>query len=334
VTGTLRRTRPGFSRCHQIEERRSSLARSPFRSVVAFATDGVSSFGVGAVAAIFADRSSWGLPPFTFAVCAGRRGSLRTDIGLLMEVEHGPEVMADADLIILLPTDGRPLTLSEPVVEAIVCAYGRGAIVAAYCTGTFLLAETGLLDGRRAATNWSFAGSLAETYPKINVESEALYVDEGRVLTGAGAVAGVDMCLHLLRREHGSAVANAIAREGMVTPRLGSGQVQYVPAPSDTYPARGATGDAARMATVLFEARSRLHEALSVEDLAKNALMSPRTFARRFREATGLPIQQIAQLVGFRSDGVLREHFLKRHGRSPRDYRRTFDHDRRSEKDQ
>jgi transcriptional regulator GlxA family with amidase domain len=314
--------------------------------VVAFATKGVSSFGVSAVSNIFSDWSKRGLPAFTFTVCAAESGVLRTDLGLLIHVEHGPEVMSTADLIVLLPTDGRPLTLREPVIEAISYAHRRGAIVAAYCTGSFLLAETGLLDGHRATTNWSLAGDLAERHPKITVEPEALYVDQGRIVTGAGAAAGIDMCLYLLRREHGTAVSNAVAREAMVAPRRESGQAHYVPAPSDAT-ARWAGADDTRLADVLHWTRSRLQQALSVDDLARHALMSPRTFARRFRQVTGttphawlrdqrldraeellettaLPIQKIAELVGFRSDSVLRDHFIKRHGVSPRDYRRGF----------
>lgn len=351
MTGTVRRRRSSFGRCHTGKDSRppnhaSAAPATPFRSVVAFAANGVSSFGVSVVSNVFADWSPRGLPSFAFTVCAVQSGVLRTDLGLLMDVEHGPEAMSTADLIVLLPTEGRPLTLREPVIEAIINAHRRGAIVAAYCTGSFLLAETGLLDGHRATTNWRLAGDLAERHPKITVEPEALYVDEGRLVTGAGAAAGIDMCLHLLRREHGTAVSNAVAREAMVAPRRESGQVHYVPLPSDTTK-RWAGADDMHLADVLHWIRTRLQQDLSVDDLARHALMSPRTFARRFRQVTGttphawlrdqrldraeellettdLPIQEIAQLVGFRSGTVLREHFMKRHGVSPRDYRRTF----------
>ncbi|GAT70460.1 araC family transcriptional regulator [Planomonospora sphaerica] len=318
--------------------------------MAAFTTDGVSSFGVSAVSNVFADRSHLGLPSFGLTVCADGRGALRTDLGHLMEVGHGPEAMSTADLVIVLPTDGRPLTLREPVADAIRDAHGRGAIIAAYGTGSFLLAGTGLLDGRRATTDWRLVADLAGRHPRITVEPEVLYVDEGRLVTGAGAAAGIDMCLHLLRREHGTAVANAVAREAMVAPRRESGEVHYVPAvpaPPDARAAGGPRADDARMDDVLRWSRTRLHQAMSVDDLARHALMSPRTFARRFREVTGttphawlrdqrldraeellettdLPIQEIADRVGFRSDGVLRDHFVKRHGVPPRDYRRVF----------
>jgi transcriptional regulator GlxA family with amidase domain len=316
--------------------------------VVAFATEGVSAFGVSVVANMFTDRTHLGLPQFEFAICAETAGTLRTDLGLLVEVEHGPEVMSTADVIILLPTDGRPLTLKPSIIHHITSAYRRGAIVAAYDTGSFLLAETGLLDGRRATTNWCLAERMAQRYPAISaVDAQALYVDEGRILTGAGAAAGIDMGLHLLRREHGTAVSNAVAREAMVAPRRESGQVQYLSTPSYQDSPKPPDGEDTRLADVLIWARARLQQPLSVNDLAKRALMSPRTFARRFRTATGttphawlreqrldrveellettdLPIQKIAHQVGFHSDGVLRDHFIKRHGIPPRTYRHIF----------
>lgn len=329
-------------------QRRYHLAepRKPFRSVVAYATQQVSSFGVSAVSNIFADWTRLGLPAFEFTVCSDRIGPLRTDLGLLMHITDGPEAMASADLIILLPSDSRPLMLQAPVVEAIRSAYQRGAIVAAYCTGTVLLAGTGLLDGHRAATNGEFAAQLARLHPAVTVDPEALYVDEGRIVTGAAAIAGIDMCLHLLRREHGSAVADAVAREAMIAPRRGSGHVHCLHlVPADAAAARS-DGDDARLAEVLKWMLTRLDRTMSVADMARQAMMSPRTFARRFREATGttphawvleqrldraekllqttdLPIRKIAVEVGFSSDSALRERFVRRRGVSPRDYRRT-----------
>ncbi len=332
-----------MEKSHCVPSRPSAAPACFFRSVVAYATQGVSSFGLSVASNIFTDRSHVGLPSFTYTVCADEGGVLRTDLGLLMEVEHGPEAMSTADLIILLPTDGRPLTVRPPVIAAIEDAYRRGAIIAAYGTGSFLLAETALLDGHRATTDWCLADELADRYPTITVEPEALYVDEGRIVTGAGAVAGIDMFLHLLRREHGPAVSDAVAEEAMIAPRCEAGQLHHVSTPPDI----GAGVDDTRLADVMRWTRSRLQQALSVDDLARHALMSTRTFARRFREATGttphawilhqrlaraeellettdLSIQKIAQLVGFRSAGVLRDHFVKRHGVSPRDYRRVF----------
>ncbi|WP_197094032.1 GlxA family transcriptional regulator [Nonomuraea sp. SBT364] len=316
----------------------SSQARTPFRSVLAYARPGVSSFGLSAISNLFADRSDKGLPRLDFAVCSDGAGALRTDLGLCLQVEHGPEAMAGADLIIVLPTEGRPLTLPMPARRAIIDAHRRGAVVSAYCTGSFLLAGTGLLDGLRATTNWRLAAQLAHHHPAITVEPGLLYVDEGRVVTGAAAAAGIDMCLHLLRREHGQAVSSAVAAEAMHTPRHESG----LPAQAD--PPSYAAGEAARLTGLLTWARTRLHQPLTVDDLAGQALMSSRTFARRFRAATGttphawltaqrldrarvllettdLSIHEIAVRVGFQSSSVLRAQFGKHHGLSPRAYR-------------
>ncbi|TMS00062.1 helix-turn-helix domain-containing protein [Nonomuraea basaltis] len=285
-----------------------------------------------------------GLPRLDFAVCADQTGTLSTDLGMCMHVEHGPEAMANADLIIVLPTDHRPLSLPAPSNKAITHAYHRGAIIAAYCTGSFLLAETGLLDGLRATTNRHLSAHLAQRHPAITVDTEALYVDEGQVVTGAGAAAGIDMCLHLLRREHGAAVSHAVAREGMVAPRRESGQTQYVPRPSQADTSSHADNEDTRLADLLVRARTHLHRPMKVNDLAKQALMSSRTFARRFRAVTGttphawltdqrldlaeellatttLSIQKIAGKVGFHSNGILRTQFIKRHGISPSAYR-------------
>jgi transcriptional regulator GlxA family with amidase domain len=327
--------------------------KAPFRKVLAYAPPGVSSFGLSAVSNIFADRSAMGLPRLDFAICADRVGTLRTDLGLYLRVEHGPEAMVTADLVIVLPTEDEPLALPAPAEKAITDAYRRGAIVAAYCTGTFLLAETGLLDGLRATTNWHLAARLVHRHPAITVEPDVLYVDEGRLVTGAGGAAGIDMCLHLLRREHGPAVSNAVAREGMVAPRHGSGHPQYLPTPSDAASLTSDDDETGRLTALLAWARTRLHQPMTVNDLAKQALMSSRTFARRFRAATGttpyawlaaqrldrarellettdLSIQAIAVRVGFHSGDVLRAQFTKHHGVSPSAYRNAFQQSRRT----
>ncbi|MGN9846916.1 GlxA family transcriptional regulator [Nonomuraea sp. H19] len=314
--------------------------------MLAYAPCGVSAFGLSAVSNIFADRSHLGLPRFDFAVCADQAGTLSTDLGMCMRVEHGPEAMANADLIIVLPTDRRPLSLPAPLNKALTDAFHRGALIAAYCAGSFLLAETGLLDGLHATTNRHLSNHLAQRHPAITVETDSLYVDEGQVVTGAGAAAGIDMCLYLLRREHGAAVSNAVAREGMVTPRRESGQAHYVPSPSEAETLSYADDEDTRLADLLVWARTRLRQPMTVNELAKQALMSSRTFARRFRVATGttpyawltdqrldlaeellatstLSIQEIAEQVGFHSNSVLRTQFAKRHGISPIAYRKA-----------
>ncbi|MER7128281.1 GlxA family transcriptional regulator [Streptosporangium saharense] len=320
---------------------------SAFRSVVVFATDGVSTFDIGGIGAIFADRLEAELPPFDFTVCAERPGQLRTDLGLSMHVTHGLDHLDKADLIILMPGyDTRPDPTPE-LVTALRSANRRGSIIAAFCTGTHLLAATGLLDGRRASTHWHLLEDFATLYPEVTVTADALYIDEGLVITGAGIVAGIDMCLHLLRREHGTAVANAAARALVAAPHRDGDEAQFID--------RSVPGNEDDLFTeVVGWARANLDKPLLVNDLAAQALMSPRTFARRFRaamgttphswlltqrlnhaeqllETTDLRIEEIARLVGYNSVAVFREQFTKRRGLSPRDHRRR--HDRRSAPD-
>ncbi|MFF4413071.1 GlxA family transcriptional regulator [Streptosporangium sp. NPDC001559] len=313
---------------------------SAFRSVVVFATDGVSTFDIGGIGAIFADRLEAELPPFDFTVCAERPGPLRTDLGLSMHVEHGLERLDKAELIILMPGyDTRP----EPTPELIAglrAANRRGAIIAAFCTGTHLLAATGLLDGLRASTHWHLLDDFAQVYPDVTVTADTLYIDEGLVITGAGIIAGIDMCLHLLRREHGAAVANAVARALVAAPHRDGDQAQVI---TRSVP----DNEDELFAGVIHWARDNLDRPLLVNDLAAQALMSPRTFARKFRAAMGttphswllaqrlsraeelletteLRIEEIARLVGYNSVAVFREQFAKRRGLSPRAHRQRY----------
>ncbi|MEW9555846.1 GlxA family transcriptional regulator [Nonomuraea sp. NPDC050783] len=311
-----------------------------FRRVVAYATDGVSAFGLGAIGKVFADRSRQGLPEFAFTVCAERPARLSTDLGLTVTVDQGLDALHHADLVVLLPREESRPAPPPAVADALRAAHARGAVLAAFCTGTFLLAGTGLLDGRRATTHWSLAAELAARHPTVTVDATALYVDEGSLVTGAGAAAGLDMCLHLLRREHGAAVANAIARELVVPPHRPGDQAQYITRPLPQ-------PDDERLGTVIAWARANLDRPLPVEEMAATALMSPRSFARRFKALTGttphawlltqrldraeellettdLSMEQIARLVGYRSAAVLRDRFTKRRGVPPRLYRQAF----------
>ncbi|MGI5271614.1 GlxA family transcriptional regulator [Nonomuraea sp. CA-218870] len=319
---------------------------APFQCVVAYVTHGVSSFGLGLVNRLFADRPAAGPPAFTCTFCSDEERGLRTDLGLLMEGQHGLAAMTAADLIIVLPTDEPLVPLKPPVIDALRQAHRRGTIIAAYGSGSFLLAGTGLLDGRRAATDRDLAEKMARRYPRVKVDPGVLYSDEGDIVTGADGLAGVDMFLHLLRREHGTAVFTTAAHDVLALPRRENGQVRYVAPSSDTGSAGRAAVDRDRVTDLLEWARTRLQHPLSVDDLARQALMSPRTFARRFREATGttpqawlrdqrldraeellettdLSVEKIAHLVGFGSGGVLRLHFAKRHGVGPHAYRRA-----------
>ncbi|MFF3430537.1 GlxA family transcriptional regulator [Streptomyces sp. NPDC002602] len=281
------------------------------------------------------------LPGFDFALCTDRPGPVPTDLGVPLTITQGLDRLASADLVIALPWAGFRTPLAPAVLDALSTAYGRGSLVAAHCVGAFALAAAGLLDGRRATTHWRFAELLARRHPQVTVEPDALYIDEGRVITGAGAAAGFDLCLHLLRREHGAAMANTVARDIVLPSHRDGGQAQYLSAPVP----EGSRDE--RLAEVLAWARENLHQPLPVAELARRALMSKRSFARRFTAATGttphawlrnlrlssaeelletttLPVEEIAHRVGYGSAAVLREQFVRRRGVPPRSYRRTF----------
>ncbi|MEV0534206.1 helix-turn-helix domain-containing protein [Kitasatospora sp. NPDC050463] len=296
--------------------------------------------GAGIVSEVF-DARGQGLPRFDFALCTDRPGQVRTDTGLPLVVEHGLDRLAVADLVIALPWADFRTPPGPAVLDALTAAHERGALVAGHCVGAFALAAAGLLDGRRATTHWRFAALLADRYPDVAVEADALYIDEGRIATGAGAAAGFDLCLHLLRREYGAATANAIARDLVLPSHRDGGQAQYLatPVPEDCQDER--------LADVLAWARAHLDRPLPVAELARRSLMSRRSFARRFTAATGttphawllglrlssaeellettdLPVEEIARRVGFGSAAVLRAQFVRRRGVPPRSYRRSF----------
>jgi transcriptional regulator GlxA family with amidase domain len=310
-----------------------------FARVAAYAPADAVGLGLGLTSAIF--RARPGLTEFEFGICAERAGPLGTDLGVPVMVEHGPELIATADLILLLPGASYAVPPPASVLEALRAARHRGATLAAHCLGVFPLAATGLLDGLEVTTHWQYAGELAATHPRVRVRPEALYIDQGSIVTGAGAAAGLDMCLYLLRRDHGAALANSIARILVTPPHRDGGQQQFVITPMLD------EGDGDRLAEVIAWARANLDRQLSLDELAARALMSRRSFVRHFKAATGatphawllsqrlnfaeelletteLPIEQIADQVGYRSAAVFREQFALRRGVAPRDYRRTF----------
>jgi transcriptional regulator GlxA family with amidase domain len=310
-----------------------------FRHVAAYAPPGAAGLGLGLTSAIFRARPE--LTAFDFGIFSGRRGPLPTDLGIPVLVEHGPELVTEADLVLLLPGASFAEQPTPPVVAALRDAHERGATLAAHCLGVFPLAATGLLDGLEVTTHWQYADELARRYPRLRVRPEALYLDQGSIVTGAGAAAGLDMCLHLIRRDHGAALANEIARILVTPPHRDGGQQQFI-----TAPLADELGED-RLAEVISWARGNLDRQLSLDELAARALMSRRSFVRHFKAATGatphswllsqrlgraeellettsLSIEQIAGIVGYRSAAVFREQFTGRRGIAPRDYRRTF----------
>ncbi|MFI2373373.1 GlxA family transcriptional regulator [Streptomyces sp. NPDC018833] len=267
-----------------------------------------------------------------------------TDTGLALRSPYGLDDLADADTVIVpsVPDpcvdEGRPLP--QALITALRRAYDAGARMVSLCTGAFALAEAGLLDGRRATAHWMHTAQLAERYPKVQVDESVLYVDDGDVLTSAGLTAGLDLCLHLVRRDLGAHVANQLARRMVVPAHRPGGQAQFIDLSVPTRDDKG-------LGPVLDWARAHLDQPLTVEDLALRAAMSTRTFYRRLQATTGttplqwllnqrlgraqtllestdLPVEKVAELSGLGTANNLRHHFLKQIGVSPSDYRQAF----------
>jgi transcriptional regulator GlxA family with amidase domain len=300
----------------------------------------VSPFELGVVCEVFGyDRSADGLPVYDFALCAVEPPPLRTQGGgFTITPTHGIDRLAAADLI-CIPAWDSDTPPAPDFLEALRAAVARGARVMSVCTGAFVLAAAGLLDGRRATTHWRHADRLAAEYPSLDVDPNVLYVDAGPVLTSAGTAAGIDLCLYILRQEHGTAVANAVARRMVVPPHRDGGQAQFIETP---------VLDCGEVLNEVMDwVRAHLEEPITVDDLAARALMSVRTFNRRFAAVTGttphrwlteqrialaqelleetsLDVERVAQRSGFGSAETLRHHFSRRRGTSPVAYRRCF----------
>jgi transcriptional regulator GlxA family with amidase domain len=277
---------------------------------------------------------------YELQLCAVQDGPVRTAEGLLFDGPFGLDELSQADTVIIAGCADRQREVPEALLQALRTAYDRGARIASICTGAYILAAAGLLDGRTVTTHWMHAGELTRRWPAVRVEPNVLYTDDGQILTSAGASAGLDLCLHIVRQDHGTRVANTLARRLVIPPHREGGQAQYIdqPVPVDSSPNLGPTMD---------WARAHLELPLTVEDLAHRALMSPRTFARRFREATGTTplqwlcaqrvrraqdllentedtIEHIASICGFGSAQRLRTHFARVNHVTPHDFRRTF----------
>src|SRR5215218_712952 len=277
---------------------------------------------------------------YAFTACGVRAGSVPSTTGFAIDVPRGLDAVAEADTVLVPGL--RPPQWPPPAaaLDALRAAHARGARVASICTGAFVLAQAGLLDGRRATTHWAHAERLARRYPAVTVDPGVLYVDEGDVLTSAGVAAGIDLCLHIVRHDHGAEAANAIARTMVVAAHREGGQAQFVDRP---LPSAAGDGLAATRAWM----QDRLSEPLSVEEMARHAGYSARTFARRFRaetgttplqwliglrvtearrllEATDASIEEVAARAGFGGAVALRQHFARVVGTSPTAYRRAF----------
>jgi transcriptional regulator GlxA family with amidase domain len=305
--------------------------------VVALCLDGVVAFDLAIPGEAFTLASR-----YEFESCSIGGTEVRTTTGFSLRPHSGLEAMKRADTVIV------PAYLdvfSPPPAEAIEglrTAATRGARVLSVCAGTFALAHAGLLDGRRATTHWAFAAELARRFPAIEVDADALYVDEGAVMTSAGLSAGIDLCLHVIREDCGAAVGERVARHMVAAPHREGGQAQFI-----ERPVLAASDGSGSLEPTRRWATERLHEPLDVAAMASHAGVSPRTFARRFREETGttplqwllgrrvqearrlleetdLPIDAVAWRAGFGTAASLRDHFRRVTATTPTAYRRSF----------
>ncbi|MFI1561943.1 GlxA family transcriptional regulator [Streptomyces sp. NPDC020490] len=305
--------------------------------VVVLALDGVYPFELGIPSRIFGAADG----RYEVLTCSVDGRPVRTASDFTITVEHGPEALATADTVVIASVVSSQIPADLPAAVAAALARIRpDARIVSICTAAFLLAAAGLLDGRKATTHWQLAGLFRRRYPHIDLDPDVLFVHDGRILTSAGAASGVDVCLHVVRSDHGSELANAVARSCVVPPFRDGGQAQYIEQP---VPAGDASGTAATRAWAL----ENLDRPLTLTDLAGHARMSLRTFARRFHDEVGLSpgrwliqqrvararhllessdlsVDQIAGRVGFATGASLRQHLHAAIGVSPQAYRRTF----------
>jgi AraC family transcriptional activator FtrA len=314
--------------------------RSPL--VVAIAYDGLCTFEFGVAVEIFGlPRPEMGPDWYRFAVAGIDDGEMRATGGVRFVVDGGLELLSQADTIIVPGWRGVETPVPANLCDALREAHGRGTRILSICSGVFVLAAAGLLSGKRATTHWRYTDILKERYPEILVAPDVLYVDEGTVLTSAGSAAGLDLCLHLIRRDFGTAAANMVARRLVVPPHRDGGQAQFitqaVPKPHES----------SRLGPLLDHIRAHLGGDHSVEALAKRAGMSTRTFLRRFEAATGLTparwllaerlsrardlletsetsVEKVAEIAGFGTAATLRHHFRKHLSTTPAAYKEAF----------
>ncbi|KOV96913.1 AraC family transcriptional regulator [Streptomyces sp. NRRL B-1140] len=305
--------------------------------VVVLALDGVYPFELGIPSRILGAADG----RYEVLTCSVDGRPVRTNADFGVTVEHGPEVLATAGTVVIAPV--APDRLADEVSGDVLAALALirpGTRVVSICTGAFVLAAAGLLDGRRATTHWQVADHFRRMFPRVDLDPDVLFVDDHPFLTSAGAASGVDVCLHLVRKDHGSRLANSVARRCVVPPFRDGGQAQYIEQP---VPEQGAASTAATRAWAL----ERLDEPLTLADLSGHARMSRRTFARRFQgevglspgrwliqqrvvrarhllESSDLTVDQIAGRVGFATGASLRQHLHAAIGVSPQAYRRTF----------
>ncbi|MFG1953646.1 GlxA family transcriptional regulator [Micromonospora sp. NPDC048830] len=317
----------------------------PPHRIAVLAVDGVVGLDLGTPSQVFgAARADDDTRLYAVDTCTPGGHPVRSSAGFRVLPDHGLDLVAAADTVVVPGVHGSaPVvdgTVDADVTAALRAAHARGARIMSICTGAFVLAAAGLLDGRRATTHWAYADRFRRLHPGVDLDPDVLFIDGGDVLTSAGVAAGMDLCLHVVRTDHGSEVANRAARRCVVPPWREGGQAQYIERP---VPQAAHTGTAATREW----ARQRLHEPVALRDLAAHARMSVRTFTRHFRSETGLSpaqwllqqrtdharlllettdlsIEQVARRSGFGTAAALRQRLHERVGVPPSAYRRTF----------
>jgi transcriptional regulator GlxA family with amidase domain len=309
------------------------------RTVAVFVRPGVLPLELGIVHQLFgAARTTAGEPLYDVITCAFTSGAVRTSADFDIHVRHGMQALADAGTVVIPASEGDPQH-DERVGEALR-RLRPGTRIASICTGSFVLAAAGLLTGRRATTHWKSAERFRQLYPDVVLDADVLYTDEGDVLTSAGEAAGIDLCLHMIRCDHGAAIANDVARSVVVAPHREGGQAQFIPRPVPS-PRTSSTGAARTWAL------EHLDRPVTLRELAAKESTSVRTFTRRFKEEVGLspaqwliqqrverarqlleetdlPVDRVAANAGFGTAASLRQHLLSAVGVSPTAYRTTF----------
>lgn len=311
--------------------------------IALLAFPGIRAFDVSVITEVWgSDRTLRGVPPFELRRAAAGTIPIAMRGGLTLLPDRALSWLDRADLILVPGLDDHLTPAPQPVLDALRRAHARGTTIAALCAGAFVLAQAGLLDGRRAVTHWYLAPQLQARHPEVTVEPDALFIEDGTVWTSAGTAAGIDLCLHLVRRAHGAEAAATIARSMVTAPFRTGTQAQFI-----EHPTPRADRDADALAAVREHALRHLHEPLTVADLAAQAGMSPRSFARHFTAETGttplrwlldqrlaaaqrllertdLPMPEVARRAGFGSEVTMRQHFASRLATSPRAYRAAF----------
>jgi AraC family transcriptional activator FtrA len=317
------------------------MPRRKTRDVVVLAYDGLCTFEFAIAVEIFGlSRPEMGANWYRFHVCSLDPGPLRATGGVFIEADNHLARLSTAGTIIIPGWKGVNEAPPKRLITALREAHSRGARLVSICSGVFVLAATGLLNGYRATTHWRYVEELRLRYPEISVEPDVLYVDEDRILTSAGSAAGIDLCLHIVRQDFGAEIANQVARRLVVPPHREGGQAQFIQEPIRKT-------DDIGLAPVLRWLESNVARQLSVDQLAARAGMSPRTFARQFRRQTGTTphqwlthlrllaaqrrleqtkesIDQVAEAVGWQTAATLRQHFTTHLRTSPTSYRRKF----------